>query len=60
MLRTDTESIQKILIPLDEDTAFNAMIWAEALRGTGNNNYQNKFYDRQADKIRSRYERLFG
>ena len=43
---------------LDEDTAFNAMIWSLALIGTGNNDYQNKFYDKQAEKIVARYENI--
>ena len=45
---------------LDENMAFDAMIWANALVGTGNNNYQNQFYAKQANKITTRYTTLFG
>jgi len=38
------------------DTAFDYMIWALALRGTGNSDYQNEFYEKQARKITKRYE----
>ena len=43
---------------LAEDTAFNAMIWSLSLIGTGNNDYQNSFYDKQAEKIIARYENI--
>ena len=40
----------------EENLAFNAMIWGLALIGTGNNQYQNEFYDKQAEKLTKRYE----
>ena len=55
-----SELIQATLRQLEEDTAFNALIWANSLKGTGNNDYQNEFYDRQADKIRQRYDDIVG
>jgi len=42
----------------ETDTAFDFMIWALALRGTGNSDYQNEFYERQARKIAARYESI--
>ena len=45
---------------LDENMAFNTMIWALALIGTGNTKYQNQFYAKQADKITARYEEILG
>lgn len=42
-----------------EDMDFNAMIWAECLKGTGNSKYQNKFYDRQAEKILDKYAKTY-
>lgn len=48
------------LMKLDENTAFNAMIWSLALIGTGNNNYQNNFYAKQAEKLKDRYASFVG
>ncbi len=40
---------------LDEDMDFNALIWAAGLIETGNNEYQNKFYARQYERIHARF-----
>ena len=58
MSTTDSESTQPISTQLDENTAFNSMIWSLSLVGTGNSNYQNEFYEKQAEKLRSRYENI--
>ena len=58
MLNQETNSNpydREILMPLDENTAFNLMIWANSLIGTGNTPYQNEFYQKQAVKISTRY-----
>ena len=60
MLTKGQESTQEISMPLDESMAFNLMIWANSLIGTGNSDYQNEFYKKQADKIRKNYELLIG
>lgn len=60
MLTKGQESTQEISMPLDENMAFNLMIWANSLIGTGNSDYQNEFYKKQADKIRKNYELLIG
>ena len=39
----------------EESIAFNSMIWANSLLGTGNTSYQNSFYEKQALKIAKRY-----
>ena len=44
---------------LDESVMFDSMIWSIALVGTGNSEYQNRFYNKQADKLRRRYEYHF-
>ena len=51
---------QEISTPLDESTAFNLMMWANSLLGTGNSNYQNEFYQKQAEKISKRYNDIVG
>ena len=60
MSKTEHELTQEILMPLDESTAFNLMVWSLSLIGTGNSKYQNEFYKKQADKIVQRYEDLVG
>ena len=54
------QSSQETLNQSEESTAFNSMIWANSLIGTGNNNYQNEFYQKQAEKISKRYNDLVG
>ena len=49
----------EISMPLDENTDFNLVVWANSLLGTGNSNYQNEFYARQARKIQDRYNRTW-
>ncbi len=61
MLNQETSSNQYeagISIPLDENTAFNLVIWANSLINTGNTDYQNEFYKKQADKISKRYQNI--
>ena len=60
MSKTEYGSDPRILMPLDESTAFNLMVWSLSLIGTGNSKYQNEFYKKQADKIVQRYEDLVG
>lgn len=43
---------------LDENTAFNAMIWGLGLLDSGNSAYQNSFYLKQSDKLTLRYKEL--
>ena len=58
MSKTESESIQEISMPLDENMAFNLMVWANSLIGTGNSGYQNEFYRKQATKIAERYQNI--
>ena len=51
----ELESTQEILTQSPEDTAFNYMMWANSLVGTGNSEYQNKFYEKQAIKLTDNY-----
>ena len=63
MLNQETNSNQldqEISIPLDENTAFELMMWANSLVGSGNNKYQNEFYQKQAEKISRRYNAIIG
>ena len=58
MSKTEHESTQEILMPLDESMAFNLMVWSLSLIGTGNNSYQNEFYKKQSEKLSKQYEDL--
>ncbi len=40
---------------LDDDMDLNALVWAAGLIGMGNNEYQNKFYARQYERINARF-----
>ena len=60
MSKTESESIQEISMPLDADMAFNLMVWANSLIGTGNTDYQNEFYKTQATKIARNYQNIIG
>ena len=54
----ELELTQEISMPLQENMAFNLMIWAQSLRGEGNNEYQNEFYEKQSKKITENYHNL--
>ena len=59
MLNQETNSNQydqEISMPLDETMAFRLTVWANSLIGTGNSQYQNEFYQKQARKISQSYE----
>ena len=58
MSKTESGSTQEISMPLDESMAFNLMVWANSLIGTGNSDYQNEFYRKQATKIAERYQNI--
>jgi len=58
MLTNEYESIQETSTKSETDMAFDSVIWANSLRGTGNTEYQNEFYERQARKLRRKYEDL--
>ena len=63
MLNQETNSNQydqEISLPLDESMAFNLMVWANSLLRTGNSNYQNEFYQKQATKISKKYNDIIG
>ncbi len=61
MLETQQDSLSgENSIESGEIMDFNALIWASSLLLTGNNKYQNEFYEKQHARIESRYHRNWG